>query len=352
MRQGGDRLRRWPNGASATAAVRLLAAVSILIALLAPRATAHDLRPAYLALTETAPDTYAVHWKVPALGDLRLALHPRFPAKSVETARDGVFLADAYVERWQLQLPGGLAGKDISVDGLAGIQTDVLLRIETLDGASQTARLTPATPSFTVAAAQGAFDVAGSYFGLGVEHILLGVDHLLFVLGLLLLLDGWKRIALTVTAFTVAHSIALAAATFGVVHVPERLVNVLIALSILFLAVEVARVRLGERGLTSRKPWLIAFGFGLLHGLGFASGLAALGLPPGDIPLALLSFNLGVEAGQLAFVLLVLLLRQCFDVLEFRWNAVAAAIPCYAIGISGAYWTLDRILPLVTERVG
>jgi hydrogenase/urease accessory protein HupE len=293
-----------------------------------------------------------VHWKVPALGDLRLALHPRFPSGGVETAHESAFLADSYVERWQLQLPGGLAGKEISVDGLAGIQTDVLLRVETLDGASQTARLTPANPSYTIAAVQSAFDVARSYFGLGVEHILLGIDHLLFVLGLLLLLDGWRQIALTVTAFTVAHSITLALATFGVVHVPDPLVNILIALSILFLAVEVARARLGERGLTSRKPWLIAFGFGLLHGLGFASGLAALGLPPGDIPLALLSFNLGVEAGQLAFVLIVLLLRRCFEVLQFRWNPVAAAVPCYAIGISGAYWTLDRILPLVTERLG
>jgi hypothetical protein len=171
------------------------------------------------------------------------------------------------------------------------------------------------------------------------------------VLGLLLLLRGWKQVALTITAFTVAHSITLAAATFGVIDVPERLVNALIALSILFLAVEVARSWRGEGGLTSRQPWLIAFGFGLLHGLGFASGLSALGLPQGDIPLALLSFNLGVEAGQLAFVLLIFMLKRAFDVLQFRWSRPAVAIPCYAIGTAGAYWTLERVLPALQTTI-
>jgi hydrogenase/urease accessory protein HupE len=330
--------------------MRLVVALGFLAAWIAG-ASAHDLRPGYLAITEKGPSSYEVEWKVPALGDLRLALYPRFPEGTVETERVGALLSDSYFERWRVDAPGGLTGQTIAVDGLTSIRTDVLVRLERVDGSAQTMRLTSAAPSFVVEASQGNLEVARSYFGLGVEHILLGVDHLLFVLALVLLIGGWKRLAAAITAFTVAHSITLAAATLGVVSVPTRLVETLIALSILFLAVEVARAWKGERGLTGQYPWLVAFAFGLLHGLGFANGLAELGLPATDIPLALLSFNLGVEAGQIAFVGVIFLFRSAAGALPFLRNPAVAMAPCYVVGVAGAYWSIERLVPLLRDTL-
>lgn len=327
--------------------IRLLLGLCLMLATLGGT-SAHDLRPAYLALTETSPGTYDVFWKVPAMGDRRLSLTPQLPASAIETPREGAFLDDAYAERWAFSAPDGLSGETISIDGLAAIRTDALVRIERLDGGVQTVRLTPSSPALTVAATQSALEVAKEYFLIGVEHILSGLDHLLFVLGLLLLLGGWRRIAVTITAFTIAHSITLAAAALGFVHVPPRIVEPLIALSILFLAVEVARSWRGEVGLTSRYPWAIAFAFGLVHGLGFAGGLSLLGLPASDIPLALMSFNLGVEAGQIAFVVAMLCLFQALGPLRLVSRA-ASVTSCYVVGTAGAFWVFERVTPVISE---
>src|SRR5271169_596698 len=190
---------------------------------------------------------------------------------------------------------------------------------------------------------QSGWAVAGVYLKLGVEHILFGADHMLFVLGLLLIVkDRWMLLK-TITAFTVAHSITLGIATLGYASVPVVPLNAAIALSILFLGPEIVRVWRGQSSFTIRHPWVVAFAFGLLHGFGFASALTSAGLPRAELPLALLGFNVGVEIGQLAFVLLVLLLERAFRILEIRWPRWVAALPGYAVGSLGAFWTLERI---------
>ena len=188
---------------------------------------------------------------------------------------------NAYTERWSLNRAGGLTGATIRIAGLAATMTDVLVRLERLDGTTQVTRLTPSRPSFVVEAAPTRIEVAGTYTRLGVEHILTGVDHLLYVLAMLLLVSGWKRVVATMTAFTATHSLTLTAATLGWVHVPQPPVEACIALSIVFVAREIARSREGASGLTERWPWVISFTFGLLHGFGFAGALSEVGLPAG-----------------------------------------------------------------------
>lgn len=187
-----------------------------------------------------------------------------------------------------------------------------------------------------------------AYVQTGIEHILLGVDHLLFVLGLIWIVRSRWMLIKTITAFTVAHSLTLAAATFGLVGVPERPVNALIALSIVFMGVEIVKLRHGQVGLTARHPWIVAFAFGLLPGFGFATALTILGLPPGDLPLALLAFNVGVEIGQIAFVSLVLALIWAFRELQLRWSRWSESIPAYTIGGIAAFWFIDRTLLIIT----
>jgi hydrogenase/urease accessory protein HupE len=333
--------------------IRLLGIVFLLLAAtFSGRVQAHDLRPAYLAITESAPDVYTILWKVPALGDRRLAIYPRLPDSAVEAGqRQGVFLSDAYVERWTVRAPTGFAGETIAIDGLPESRTDVLVRIENLSGETSTTRLTPASPSFEVPASMALRQVAAAYLGLGVEHILFGIDHLIFVLALILLVRGWKRICLTVTAFTVAHSITLGAATLGYIQVPGPPVEAAIALSIVLVAVEIVNVSRGQESLAARIPWLIAFAFGLLHGLGFAGALGEVGLPGHAIPVALLFFNIGVELGQIAFVAAVMLLYSAWQRL---WLSVAPAgatqshsLPmvgaAYCIGGIASFWLIERV---------
>jgi len=213
------------------------------------------------------------------------------------------------------------------------------------DGVLETILIRPDNPSVTVGSKGGSL----AYFRLGVQHILMGVDHLLFVLGLLLVVGNRWQLLKTITSFTVAHSITLALATLGFASAPVLPLNAAIALSILFLGPEIIRARRGETSLTIRQPWLVAFAFGLLHGFGFASGLTTLGLPRAEIPLALLLFNVGVEAGQLFFVALILLLARAFSTLQIRWPRWVEAAPAYAIGGLGAYWTIQRTLILLAR---
>jgi hydrogenase/urease accessory protein HupE len=312
---------------------------------------AHELRPAYLELRQTAAETFNVLWKVPAAGeDLRLALYVRLPDGWVNlTEPRGTITGGAYLERWLVKAPNEWADKRISIDGLASSMTDVRVRVEKLDGATQVARLMPANPSFEVAASPSRWEVVWTYVLLGVEHIMLGVDHLLFVLGLLLIVQGRMLLFKTITAFTVAHSITLAVATLGYASAPLPPLNVAIALSILYLGPEVVRSWRGETSLTSRYPWVVAFAFGLLHGLGFASGLSTTGIPHAELPLALLSFNLGVELGQLGFVVVALLLARSFRVLDMPWPVWVLRVPAYMVGTWGAYWTIQRTVMLFGE---
>ena len=320
--------------------------LALLLCALASQAHADIFRPAYLELREAGDDRFDVLWKVPAQSEtVRLALHVQFPpgTQFVSEPR-GVFIGDSIVERWQIRRPGGLAGQSIRIEGPATGITNVIARVERSDGTSQLERLGQTSPEFIVAPTSGASEIAWSYLVLGIEHILGGIDHLLFVLALLLIVRGGRRIIATVTAFTVAHSITLAAATLGWVHVPGPPVEALIALSIAFVAAEVIQGLRGEPGLTARAPWVVAFSFGLLHGFGFASALAQVGLPQKAIPIALLLFNVGVEVGQLLFVAAVLILttlvrRQLSPTLP---RIAQYAMP-YAIGTVAMFWVIERL---------
>src|SRR6202050_3973672 len=287
---------------------RFLIFLAVLGALLAQTARSDELRPGYLELRQTDQNTYSLLFKIPARGeDLRLAVYVNLPEGTQDVGAPRISFGDgAYVERRTIRRVGGLTGHAINIEGLSATSTDVLVRIETLAGAIQTERLSPTKTAFVVQAAPGAAEVATTYLRLGVEHILFGFDHLLFVLALVILVRDWRRVAITVTAFTIAHSITLAAATLGLVNVPGPPVEATIALSIMLVAVEILNARGGKPSLTARLPWLVAFSFGLLHGFGFAGALAEVGLPQHAIPVALLFFNIGVEIGQLVFVAAVL----------------------------------------------
>lgn len=307
----------------------------------------HESRPAYLELRQTGAESWSVLWKVPAQGDLRLAIEPRFPESCARTGAPVTLMsAGAYTERTAIRCEGGLAGRAVGIDGLGETMTDVLVRSVRTGGALQVAHLTPLAPTVLIVAAPGSLQVARTYLVLGVDHILGGLDHLLFVLGLLLLVKRRWMLVKTITAFTVAHSITLAAATMGWLQVPQSAVEAVIALSILFLATELVKQPDGRAGLMQRYPWTVAFMFGLLHGLGFAGALREVGLPEGEIPLALLTFNVGVEIGQLMFVGAVLAFRAALQRLVQRAPSWVHALPAYGIGIMAAFWWIERMAPL------
>jgi hydrogenase/urease accessory protein HupE len=249
----------------------------------------------------------------------------------------------AWIGRWRIRHEGGLAGQLVAIESSAAAISDVIARVERLDGTSQVERLKPGSPQFVVLPPTATIEVAWSYLVLGVEHILAGVDHLLFVLALLLIVRGSWRIVATITAFTVAHSMTLAAATLGWVQVPGPPVEAVIALSIVFVASEVVHGLYGRTGLTTRAPWVVAFSFGLLHGLGFAGALAEVGLPQNAIPVALLMFNVGVEVGQLLFVATVVSVGAVLARVVTARPAWAPAVAAYGIGSVAAFWTLERV---------
>jgi hydrogenase/urease accessory protein HupE len=326
---------------------------AIFVTLLGYSARSDEIRPGYLELRETASDTYSLLFKIPARGDeFRLAIYLNLPDGTNDLAppRTG-FNGGAYTERRTIRRNGGFAGQTIAIEGLAGTSTDVLVRIESLGGAAQTERLSPTKTTFVVQTVPGAWEIATTYLRLGIEHILFGFDHLLFVLALVILVRDWRRVTLTVTAFTVAHSITLAAATLGLVNVPGPPVEAAIALSIVLVAVEIVNARRGMPSVAARWPWLVAFCFGLLHGFGFAGALAEVGLPHHAIPIALLFFNVGVEIGQLVFVAVVLMAGEMFrraialrlePFLVQRTANRLDVTAAYVVGSVAAYWLIER----------
>jgi hypothetical protein len=290
-----------------------------------------------------------VLWKVPARGDAVLRLDAVLPDNCTDlTPRIEAADAGARVSRWTVQCPGGLAGGRIALSGIEATLLDALVRIDTADGRSQTVRLSSADPAFTVAATPTAWGVARTYFALGVEHILLGVDHLLFVVTLLFLAGSWRRLVGLITAFTVAHSITLAAATLGGVALAPGPVEALIALSIALAAAEGLRPVDARSSLIATAPSVVAFAFGLLHGFGFAGALAEVGLPQGAVPLALLFFNLGVEAGQIAFVAVLVAVLWAFRALYgARPDAWLRRGLGYVAGSLAAFWFIERTIGIV-----
>ena len=323
----------------------ILAALLLLTGLAEPTG-AHPLAPSLLDLREASPGRITALWRRPQLLRVGARLEPVLPGRCrtveppVETA-EGL----AQVTRWTVDCgPAGLAGGTVAVRGLAEAGSDALLRIELADGRRVQAVLRPAAPSFVLPPEQGAAGVATGYLALGIGHLLTGWDHLAFVLGLVLLVGGWGRLLGTVTAFTLGHSLTLSLAALGVVRLPPGPIEAAIALSILALAVELARrdrpTPLG------RRPWLMAAGFGLLHGLGFAGALAEVGLPAREIPLALLAFNAGIELAQIGFILAVLGLGLALAPLLRRLPVWTAAVPTYLIGTLAAFWMFERLAGL------
>jgi len=322
---------------------KFLTALFLLLAVVGT-AIADEIRPGYLELNSTDDTVYSIKWKVPMKGDMVLSLKPVLPDWCVErTPPSSMATGGAMITRWSVSCSDGIATGNIRIDGLENTMTDVLVRVVHQDGMTQMVRLTPSETSFEVAAETTSTEVIKVYTALGIEHILLGVDHLLFVFALLLIVNGWRRLIGTITAFTLAHSITLFAATLGWVHVAQAPVEAVIALSILFLATEIIHNRQGRPGMAKRFPWLVAFIFGLLHGFGFAGALAEIGLPEQSIPLALLFFNVGVELGQLLFVAAVVaagwVLRKLIAEKTLQGSEVAAS---YLIGSLSAYWVIER----------
>jgi len=306
-------------------------------------ARAHESRPAYLEIKEVAPARYDVLWRTPVNAGSRLPILLELPG-DVETVTAPTIreLADSIVERRIVTAPNGLGGRRIEFVGLQATITDVLVRVEMRDGARLTDVVRPSRPWIEIAASRSRGAVAAAFVLHGIRHIAFGADHLLFVLGLLLIVKDRRTLLKTVTAFTLAHSVTLAIATFGYAEVPVPPLNAAIALSILFLGPEIVRCWRHETSVTTRCPWLVAFLFGLLHGFGFAGALTGAGLPRHDLPPALLGFNAGVEIGQVAFVVLVVCLERAFRQLEIRWPRWVAAAPGYSVGALGAFWTIQR----------
>ncbi len=305
---------------------------------------AHRLQPAYLEINEQSAGKFSILWKRPFVGSRPMNISPQLPAGCSNITEPVVQTLDSgAVERWLVDCgSSGMINETIVVGGLPLTQTDTLLRLQLIDGSMHTTVLRPESPSFVVPEKASKSKVAGSYLVFGIEHILGGFDHLLFVLGLLLIVRNTRLLIKTITAFTFAHSVTLAMASLGFVHVPQAPVEAVIALSIIFLASELAKQHRGEIGLTSRAPWLVALTFGLLHGFGFAGALTEVGLPQSDIPLALLFFNVGVEVGQLMFVAGVLCVTWMIKKMKFRWPVWVAQVPAYAIGSLAAFWFIQR----------
>ena len=329
--------------------VAITAVILLLLAGFSSNVSAHESQPGFLQLTQQDANRHEAIWEVlwraptyygkPHPASLQLPSNWKTVRPS--TTRQ---LADSELHRYLVSVDAeNIHGSVIRLPGLEATTTDVLLRVVYANGSSSTTIIKPAEPWVTIAGPRSAWRVAWDYTVLGVEHILSGIDHLLFVLALLLIVKGMRTLLMTVTSFTVAHSITLAAATLGWIWVPGPPVEAVIALSILFLASELVKVNRGQQSLTANYPWLVAFTFGLLHGFGFAGALSQVGLPQNEIPLALLMFNVGVELGQLLFVVVMLALIRVLHKIEFKWPQWACQLPAYSIGGMAAFWFVQRV---------
>jgi hypothetical protein len=307
---------------------------------------ADEFRPALLELNERDGGWVDLTWKVPMRGDQVLALTPVLPEFFEQmgpgSARQ---VSGALLETRSYQTgQHTLNGVTLIIDGLSTIPIDVLLRVKLSDGTEHSAILRSGFNSFTIPEQVTRVDLAISYWRMGTIHILEGYDHLLFLLTLLLIVSGIWPLLKTVTAFTLAHSLTLAFATLGLLYIPPLPTEALISLSIVLLAVEVVRKNQGQFTLSERYPWLVAFTFGLVHGLGFAGALSEIGLPPGEVPLALLMFNVGVETGQVMFVIVVSLLLAWLHRLNSHSALGLARATPYAIGGMAMFWTIQRVV--------
>jgi hypothetical protein len=308
-------------------------------------AQAHEIRPAYLDLNASDKTQLRLSWRQPLAGEYAAPLSPTISTGWLEDAPYSSGRSEAtYFAEWRVPAPhADLAGATVQIEGLQRTITDVLLHITYSDGTELTQLLTPSSPTFRIPPTAKSGLPVREYLELGFTHIWGGLDHLLYVFGLMLLVRNFRTLVKTITAFTAAHSITLAAASLGYVHVPSAPVEAVIALSIVFVAAEVLNVRTGEASFARRNPWVVAFGFGLLHGLGFAGALAEVGLPAKAIPLALLLFNSGIEIGQLTFVGLLLLAAKALWRWSPRLTLRVRRLTPYAIGSVASFWLIERV---------
>lgn len=306
---------------------------------------AHEVRPARLIIHQKAVDTYEVFWKLPAIKEGVLKLKPVLDFDHEVLSRDpGKDLGNAYIETWSFRKGDPSVATKISIDGLTSTITDVFVTIYMDNGDESSFIVRPDQPYFIVDKPRTNYEITKDFIVLGVEHIWFGYDHLLFVLCLLWLITGFKKLVQTITAFTLAHSITLVASTLGWMTLPGPPVEAIIALSIVFLAVEIIKDQNGEEVYTSKYPWVVALTFGLLHGFGFAGALSDIGLPQSALTLSLFGFNLGVEVGQIIFVIAVILIvkviRIAIPVIP-KWSSTVSA---YAIGSLAGFWLIERVL--------
>ena len=321
----------------------IAALLGLLVALVGRPALAHEVRPAYLELRAESDTRFTTMLKLPTLGGRALKVRLEMPDGCVIDQTGAQETPGAEVVVGRVTCRASPYGRTARLAGLQNTLTDALVRVVQPSGEVATLRLTPDSPDFPVPRPTSRLDVFRTYGALGVEHILTGFDHLAFVGGLLLLVGTLRRLLATVTAFTLAHSLTLSAATLGLIHIPQAPVEALIALSILLVAVEVVALSRGSPGPIARHPARIAFTFGLLHGLGFASALREAGLPPQEIPVSLLAFNLGVEAGQVSFILAVTAVALVLGRVAKVPRARVLLLTGYAIGGMAAFWFLDRV---------
>ncbi len=323
---------------------KLVILLLLLQLFLPSRVSAHEVRPAYFSITQSTDSTYQVVWKLPALGDAIPKIYPTLP-KHWEVVESSSNLLPGNLRRtYTILISGNLEGSSLYFEGLEKTLIDVLVSIKMLNGEQYSAMIKPANPNYLIPTAPDKLNVIKTYLVLGINHILSGIDHLLFVLALLLITNGFRKLVKTITAFTIAHSITLTLAAIGTVGLPGPPVEAVIALSIVFLAVELFHHNKGIDGLTVRNPWVVAFTFGLLHGFGFAGALSEIGLPQSGIPTALLFFNVGVELGQLAFVLAVLAILWLISKLKIKWPNWIKWVPPYAIGSMASFWLIERVI--------
>jgi len=326
----------------------MIARLAVFLALLfSISAIAHDSRPAFLEIRQTSASHFDLLWRVPVMAGMPLPVVLQLPEGLRNITEPAIHeLSDSLVERRVIEALAGLAGQRIEFVGLQATIADVLVRVEGIDGQTSTTLVRGSQPWFDFSGpAPGVRDAFTAFVGYGVEHILYGFDHLLFVLALILIVRDTRALILTVTSFTLAHSMTLALATLGIVNVPGPPVEATIAFSIMLVAAEIVRLREGKPSLTARRPWMIAFCFGLLHGFGFAGALSEIGIPRDDVPLALLAFNIGVELGQLAFIGVFLLVVHLARRLRFADPVLdrASRFAPYAIGSLAAFWFVERV---------
>ena len=331
--------------------IMLRVLTGVLLALvLAQSAQAHRFAPSLLKVTEIADQQYSVVWKTPAQGTSATPLRPLWPEScEITNSSPPQMEGTGKVNSWQMRCAqlgdDGLVGETLGVEALGANQASAMVMVSLLDGRSYQQVLNAGQPAFVIPAESSAGEVMADYSVLGMEHIWGGLDHLLFVFGLLLLVGGGTRLLWTITAFTLGHSITLSLVTLGYFDYPVALVEFVIALSIFVLAVELTRA--SKHDVLWRNPWWLAGGFGLLHGMGFAGALAETGLPQDNLPLALLFFNVGIEIGQIAFILAVLGIWLLIRKPLAPWQDRLLPIPIYVLGALSAMWCIERGLEVL-----